>query len=174
MQLVSKHAPGHCMLTSVRQPVAAAASAFEATINHLRGLLKDRDQQLGALEAELAMLQAASGATSVGLGGAVQASPTLCTGHSERGCVAHWKGTVTGTPVGLGTIPACRQVVLLQRLRTCQVSCSLVVSCSCMAPSDGNCFSQVVSAVMLLKGLHAYAAMSIPYPCHAGHTTQSR
>lgn len=64
--------------------MAAAASAFEATINHLRGLLKDRDQQLGALEAELAMLQAASGHTSVGLAGTVQASPCC---HGATGCI---------------------------------------------------------------------------------------
>ena len=36
----------------------AGAGAFEATIQHLRSLLSERDRQLGRLEAEVAMLRA--------------------------------------------------------------------------------------------------------------------
>ena len=47
------HRPmAHC------RPTLAGAGAFEATIQHLRSLLSDRDRQLGRLEAEVAMLRA--------------------------------------------------------------------------------------------------------------------
>ena len=50
---VQVHRPmAHC------RPALAGAGAFEATIQHLRSLLSERDRQLGRLEAEVAMLRA--------------------------------------------------------------------------------------------------------------------